>query len=133
MQTTAIKFGEDDVFVREGNSPRSVPIERKDVSYPIGVKVYLTTIEGYKRGHMGCNLTLDEIGVQEAQIDPAEGTYMYRPHNRFVNVHYIIMKMLTSLDMNMSSHLKLMFVNYRLTLKFMMISYQRKKKFSSCT
>ena len=71
----AIKFGESDVFVREGQPPRSIAIQRRDVSHPLEIRVYSTTIKEYKQhyGQIGCNLTLDEIGIQETQVDPAEG------------------------------------------------------------
>ena len=73
--TAAIEFGESDVFVREGPVSRSIPIQRRDVSHPLGIKVYSTTFEGYKQRHdqTGCNLTLDEIFIENSQMDPAEG------------------------------------------------------------
>ena len=63
------------MFVREGQHPRLVPIQRRDIMHPLEIKVYSTTIEEYKLHHyqMGCNLTLDTIGVQETKADPAEG------------------------------------------------------------
>ena len=63
------------MIVREGQHPRLVPIQRRDVMHPLEIEVYSTTIEEYKLHHyqMGCNHTLNTIGVQETQVDPAEG------------------------------------------------------------
>ena len=65
------------MFVREGPTTRSIAIQRRDVSSPLGIRVFSSTIDEYKENHVetGCNLTLDDLGIQELQIDPAEGKF----------------------------------------------------------
>ena len=74
INIAALQFGESDLFIIEGSTPRSIAVERLDVSYPLEVKVYSSTIDEYKQNHiqMGCTLTLDEIGIRESTVDPAE-------------------------------------------------------------
>ena len=72
---TAIRFGEDDVRIKEGISPRAIAVERVDVSEPVWITVNVTTIKEYKQHQLsasGCNLTLDDLGVNETLVDPAE-------------------------------------------------------------
>ena len=70
-----MQFGEDDVFVREGHS-RSVAVDRRDVSHSLAIKIYISTLKGYKN-QIKCSLFLVDIGVNEAQVDPAEGNLIY--------------------------------------------------------
>ena len=72
---TALEFGESDIFIREEQAVRPVAIQRRDTKYPLGLKVYSRTVDEYKQiqEQTGCNLTLEDIGIQESQIDPAEG------------------------------------------------------------
>ena len=58
--------------------PRLVAIERMqtDLSKPLWVAVYLSTIERYKLREYGsseCKITLADLGIVENQDDPAEG------------------------------------------------------------
>ena len=65
------------MFIREGPTSRSIAIQRRDISSPLAIRVFSSTIDEYKENHveMGCNLTLDDLGIQESQIDPAEGNF----------------------------------------------------------
>ena len=77
----AVRFGENDVYIREGDPPRSLAFERTetDLTKPAWVEVYVTTIEEYKLREYrtsGCNLSLADLGIDESLDDPAEGSYM---------------------------------------------------------
>ena len=77
------------MVVQEGQHPRLVPIQRRDVMHPLEIKVYSTTIEEYKL-QMGCNLTLNTIGVQEKQTDPAEGIIHYINFQLSFGIHKLV-------------------------------------------
>ena len=130
-----LQFGESDVFVKEGPTSRSIAIRRRDISSPFGIRVFSSTVSQYKQNHvqMGCNLTLDDLGIQESQIDPAEGNVLFlfflRVSDCFYN--YYIMNThdqnLIFTCLKMTSNLMLMFKKCPLTLESMMINYQKKR------
>ena len=63
------------MFVREGMQ-RPIAVERLNLPSSLAIKVYATTIKGYEQRTLaafGCNLTLHQLGINEAQIDKAEG------------------------------------------------------------
>ena len=73
----AIRFGESDIYVKEGGLPRLAAVERtqSDLSKSVSIIVYLTTIEKYELreyGLSGCNLSLADLGIDESRDDPAE-------------------------------------------------------------
>ena len=72
-----LQFGESDLFVREGPTSRSLAIQRRDISGSLEIKVFASTITEYRENHveMGCNLTLNDLNIQESQLDPAEGNF----------------------------------------------------------
>ena len=87
--TVGLQFGESDIFVREGPTSRSIAIQRRDVSGPLSIKVLSSTIGEYKENHvqMGCNLTLDDLGIQESVVDPAEGNIIFKRIKALIYIH----------------------------------------------
>ena len=72
----AIRFGETDVLLREGGAVRQVGVQRVELSASLGIKVYAATIKRYQQRNWtmhGCNLTLEDLNIDERQVDPAEG------------------------------------------------------------
>ena len=72
-----LQFGESDLFVKEGPTSRSIAVQRRDISGSLEVKVFASTITEYRENYveMGCNLTLNDLNIQESQLDPAEGKF----------------------------------------------------------
>ena len=86
--STAIEFGESDVYIRE-REQRPVAVERLNLLSPLAIKIYAITIEGYEQHTLsafGCNLTLRQLGINEAQIDKAEGYYILN-YTTFLDIH----------------------------------------------
>ena len=70
---SALQFREDHnaMFIHEGHSP-IITIERSSLHHSVGVKIYVTTLGDYFAD--ACNLTLDDLGINQSQADPAECT-----------------------------------------------------------
>ena len=71
-------MAESDITITEGSS-RLIFVRRqnRDSSMIMSLTVFITTIEGYKRQQTQCNTSLSRLlnGLNESQIDPAEGIY----------------------------------------------------------
>ena len=75
-------MSESDVTIQEGLT-RQVPIRRTSITSQTWIKVYVTTVEGYRQRELtadGCSLTLADLGVDMSRDDPAEGKMVLLTH-----------------------------------------------------
>ena len=65
---------ESDIIITEGLS-RQIPVRRRNLDSSTVITVFVTTIDGYRQNtQTNCSIALSMLlGVDESQVDPAEG------------------------------------------------------------